>query len=224
MHVGAPARGAAGEALATGDRLPARRQRAVEDRPRRRRDGRRAAVQDARPVRSAARRHRDRADRGQRAHVRGRAGHAGAGDPGAAARPRRRDPAGHGADRARRLRRRVRAGRDLPDDRPSTEVGRPHRAARPQPAAPQERAAAAASGAPAARARPAARDARTEVEARAAGRRRALDVRLLHVDGRARGDRLAPAGRAWSCSRSAAPWCSPRSRSRPAGSGSSRPG
>ena len=39
----------------------------------------------------------------------------------------------------------VRAGRDLSDDRPSTEVGRPHRAARPQPAAPQERAAAGAS-------------------------------------------------------------------------------
>ena len=61
-------------AVVGGDRLPARRQRAREDRPRRRRDGGRAAIQDARRARGGARPRRRRDHRGQPAHVRGRPG------------------------------------------------------------------------------------------------------------------------------------------------------
>ena len=72
-------------------------------------------------------------------------------------------------------------------------VGRAPDPARAQPAPPQGRAAAPPARAAAARARPHPADARPALEARAAGDRRALDVRLPDAAGGAGGDRLAPA-------------------------------
>ena len=140
---------------------------------------------------------RDRADRGQRARVRGRARAARAGDPGAAARRRRSDacstprwsgwrsspsPSSLGAvllttDRplawvgraAQRVRNRLRRGAEPLQHLPERLLRERDRLRR---------------------------HARPALEARAAGDRRALDVRLPDAARGARRDRLAPAPRA----------------------------
>ena len=147
------------------------------------------------PRRAAGPRDGDRADRGQPARVRGRAGAAGAGDPGAAARRRRPQPA------------RGRRGAGLASSRSTAGVGALSAVHRPAAGAGSAASSSAsATGCAAAPSRctgcrsgccASATASSTTLGPRwkraLLGDGRALDVRLPDAAGRAGGDRLAPA-------------------------------
>ena len=198
----------------------------VEDRSRRRRGRGGAAVQDAGRGGARARPHGRRDHRGQPAHVRGRARAAGAGAAGASSAAR---------STATWSRRRVigvvvfvlllGAGiAVLAFDRPLELVGRGGAVGAQPPSPPLARRCATCPRGCAASATSCSTTLGPQLEAGAGRDRRALGVRLRDPARGAGGGRLDARARRWSCSRSAPRRCSPRCRSRPAASASSRRG